>query len=495
MAYYTCNFPDIFSWIHNLPPISKWKTDSISVCISPSCSSQPSLKLSVAKNYQFCIVADYNLSISLWTSKPLKLRHNSTKLLDDESIFSLLINFVQDVLNYGPNKNSSFVLRVPRIDFNNSSFKEIFNFSFLTLAFIICIYEAPADLRSTSIIALKNQFSCPQSRQASKLLVKILGSNIEEQWMRSVNLAITNWIVEINNSSNHPMKTPCTLFSYSFSTQGLWKVQLYCPIIAMDVETYTSSLSDDNLRFSLNFHQLEGVIQLNHKVIVRKKWIEVMVNTDNIRCDVVRLVNESLMSERGAGISEKHFPSRISLQLTPTLQSNVLSISVNKSSDNPLREIGMEKTIEAGFDPPNTYMGLKVSAGETVVTSMKPWKFEQSVNGDGANLNWFLHDSGNGREVFSSKPSVFSLIQPKAWFKNRYSSVYRPFTKQGGVIFAGDEYGESVCWKVDKRAIGKTMEWELKGRVWLTYWPNKHLTSYAETRRLEFREVLHLNLA
>ncbi|KAF3681873.1 putative PRA1 family protein B3-like [Capsicum annuum] len=495
MAYYTCNFPDIFSWIHNLPPISKWKTDSISVCISPSCSSQPSLKLSVAKNYQFCIVADYNLSISLWTSKPLKLRHNSTKLLDDESIFSLLINFVQDVLNYGPNKNSSFVLRLPRIDFNNSSFKEIFNFSFLTLAFIICIYETPADLRSTSIIALKNQFSCPQSRQASKLLVKILGSNIEEQWMRSVNLAITNWIVEINNSSNHPMKTPCTLFSYSFSTQGLWKVQLYCPIIAMDVETYTSSLSDDNLRFSLNFHQLEGVIQLNHKVIVRKKWIEVMMNTDNIRCDVVRLVNESLMSERGAGISEKHFPSRISLQLTPTLQSNVLSISVNKSSDNPLREIGMEKTIEAGFDPPNTYMGLKVSAGETVVTSMKPWKFEQSVNGDGANLNWFLHDSGNGREVFSSKPSVFSLIQPKAWFKNRYSSVYRPFTKQGGVIFAGDEYGESVCWKVDKRAIGKTMEWELKGRVWLTYWPNKHLTSYAETRRLEFREVLHLNLA
>ncbi|PHU18133.1 hypothetical protein BC332_13828 [Capsicum chinense] len=462
MAYYTCNFPDIFSWIHNLPPISKWKTDSISVCISPSCSSQPSLKLSVAKNYQFCIVADYNLSISLWTSKPLKLRHNSTKLLDDESIFSLLINFVQDVLNYGPNKNSSFVLRLPRIDFNNSSFKEIFNFSFLTLAFIICIYETPADLRSTSIIALKNQFSCPQSRQASKLLVKILGSNIEEQWMRSVNLAITNWIVEINNSSNHPMKTPCTLFSYSFSTQGLWKVQLYCPIIAMDVETYTSSLSDDNLRFSLNFHQLEGVIQLNHKVIVHKKWIEVMVNTDNIRCDVVRLVNESLMSERGAGISEKHFPSRISLQLTPTLQSNVLSISVNKSSDNPLREIGMEKTIEAGFDPPNTYMGLKVSAGETVVTSMKPWKFEQSANGDGANLNWFLHDSGNGREVFSSKPSVFSLIQPKAWFKNRYSSVYRPFTKQGGVIFAGDEYGESVCWKVDKRAIGKTMEWELK---------------------------------
>lgn len=79
--------------------------------------------------------------------------------------------------------------------------------------------------------------------------------------------------------------------------------------------------------------------------------------------------------------------------------------------------------------------------------------------------------------------------------RRRKASVNRPFTKQGGVIFAGDEYGESVCWKVDKRAIGKTMEWELKGRLWLTYWPNKHITPYAETRRLEFREVLHLNLA
>jgi len=159
--YYTCNFPDIYSWIHNLPPISKWKTDSISICISPSCSSQPSLKLSIAKNYHFSIVADYNFPISLWTSKPLRIKHNTTKLLDDESVFNLLINIVHDVLNYGPNKNyNSLFLKIPWIDFNNSDFKEIFNFSFLTLAFLICIYEAPADLRSTCIVALKNPFSC-----------------------------------------------------------------------------------------------------------------------------------------------------------------------------------------------------------------------------------------------------------------------------------------------------------------------------------------------
>lgn len=312
--------------------------------------------------------------------------------------------------------------------------------------------------------------------------------------MRSINLAITNWIVELQ-ATNHPLKTPSPLFSYAISRVGLWKVQLYCPVIAMDIEKPTNPLPDERLWFSLNYHQLEGVIQLNYKVMVREKWVDVIVNVDNIRCDVIRLVTEKLMAERGAGTAEKHFPSRISLQLTPTLQTNVLSVSVSKSSENPTREIGLEKTIEGSFDPPNS-VGLKVSAGETVTMSLKPWKFEQSVYGDSANLNWFLHDSENGKEVFSSEPSKMALLQPKAWFRNRYSSAYRPFTRQGGVIFANDEYGANVCWKVDKgSSVGRVMEWEIKGWIWLTYWPNKYKTSYSETRRLEFREILPLTLA
>lgn len=127
--------------------------------------------------------------------------------------------------------------------------------------------------------------------------------------------------------------------------------------------------------------------------------------------------------------------------------------------------------------------------------SLKPWKFEQWVHGNSIVLNWFLHDSVDGKEVFSSKPSKIALLQPKSWFKNRYSSAYRPFTREGGIIFAGDEYGDSVCWKVDKMALGKTMEWEIKGWIWLTYWPNKYRSLYSETRRAEFGELLQLTLA
>ncbi|KAF3433329.1 hypothetical protein FNV43_RR24431 [Rhamnella rubrinervis] len=490
-------FPDIFSWIQNLPPLTYWKSTSISLCICSPCSSQPSLKLSVAKNHTltpcFSIVADFNLPISLWTSKPFKFSSKGTKLLDEEAISCLFINFIEDVLRYGSNTNcNSMNIKFPKLD-STANLKDIFNVAFLTLMFLVCIYEAPADLRFKCLNTLKNHLANCLSRQATRLLMKLLGSNLEEQWMRSVNLAITNWIEELH-STQGSLKAPSPLFSYAFSTSGLWKVQLYCPLIAMHVENSSSPSVDEKLGFSLNYHQLEGVLQFNYKVIIRQSWVEVIVNIDNIRYDVIKLVNETLMSERGVGTADKHFPSRISMRLTPTMQTNVLSVSVSKSSENPAREIGLEKGIEASFEPPNPHLGLKVSAGETIRMSLKPWKFEESVNGYSANLNWYLHDSEDGREVYSNKPSKMSLLKPKAWFRDRYSSAYRPFTRQGGVVFAGDEYGERVCWKVDRSVIGKTMDWEIKGWIWLTYWPNKHRTFYTETRRLEFKEILSLTI-
>lgn len=212
------------------------------------------------------------------------------------------------------------------------------------------------------------------------------------------------------------------------------------------------------------------------------------------RLDIVKLVNDNLLRGKGMGAGEKHFPSRICLELTPTLQNQVLSLSVSKSSENPRREIGMDKSIEASLEP-NNPLGLKVSAGETATVSLKPWKFEESTYGYSANLDWFLHDGISGKEVFSSKPSKCALLNPRSWFRDRYSSAHRPFTRQGGIIFAGDEYGDSVLWKVDKGAIGKTMEWEIRGWIWLTYWPNKYKTFYNETRKFEFKETLHLHIA
>ncbi|KAF7830907.1 uncharacterized protein G2W53_013240 [Senna tora] len=450
------SFPNVYLWIHNLPPISEWSNKScMTLCLcNSSTSSQPTLNLTISKTHQsppklsLAIVADFNIPVSLWASKPIKPNSESIP------ISNLLISFIEAILHYGSSRNTPCI-KFPKLD-SISNLSDIFNHAFLTLVFLVCIYESPTDLRSGCIAPIKDHLAGPDSRQASRLLMKLLGSNLEEQWMRSV--------------------------------------QLYCPVIVMDVENSNShSVSDERLRFSLRYHQLEGVVQFNYKVVIQEKWVDIMVSIDNIRCDIVKLVNDTLLRRRGSGASEKHFPSRISLQLTPTLQYQVMSVSVGKSSENPLREIGRDKGIEASFEPPNP-LGLKLSAGETQTVSIKPWKFEESVYGYSANLNWFLHDSINGKEVFSSKPSKCALMNPRSWFRDRYSSASRPFTRQGGVVFAGDEYGESVWWKVDKGALGKTMEWEIRGWIWLTYWPNKYTTFYNETRRCEFTETVSLNV-
>ncbi|XP_022956445.1 uncharacterized protein LOC111458175 [Cucurbita moschata] len=494
----SCSFPDVYSWIQNLPPLSQWKTTSISTSICSSSSTNSSLKIVAAKTLHsptitFSVTADFSFHISLWTSQPLKTSTKTSNLLNKESMSTLLLNCVRDVLYYGSNHKQNSSHNLLKLDIT-SSLKEIFNHIFLTLIFLICFYEAPIDLRSNCLVTLKHHLANCTSRQTSKVLMKLLGSNLEQQWMRSINLAITNWILELK-AKGRTLKTPSPLFSYSFSTYGLWKVQLYCPIIAMDnIENSSNPSTDERLQFSLNYHQLEGVLQFNYRAVTREKWIDLRVHVDNIRCDIIRLVSETLLSERGVGGSEKHFPSRISLQLTPTFHTNIMSVSVSKSSNNPKVEIGTEKTFEAGFESATPFPGLKLAVGETVIVSLKPWKFEQFVHGNAATLNWYLHDSSDGKEVASTKPSKLTLINPKAWFRDRYSSANRPFNKQGGVVFAGDEYGESVWWKIDGKARGKTMEWEIRGWIWLTYWPNKHKTFYTETRRLEFKEILYLSI-
>ncbi|CAM8955368.1 unnamed protein product [Rhodiola kirilowii] len=281
-----CQCCDIWDWIHNLPPIPEWKSNSMSMPVCSSTSNQPSLNLSVAKSrdaqsFYFSILANFSLPISLWTSKPFTLNAKSSRKLIDEAIVpKLMTNLIEDVLKYG-SSNKRLLYRIPKLD-SIAKFKDIFNFVFLSLTFLICIYEAPTDIRCACLTTLKDQLTCSQSRQASKQLMRHLGSNIEEQWVRSINVAFTNWIVELKEE-NCSLKTPSPLFSYALSTIGLWKVQLYCPVIAMDVVSSSSSSADPRLQFSLNYHQLEGVIQFYYKVTARERWIDVAMSIDNLR--------------------------------------------------------------------------------------------------------------------------------------------------------------------------------------------------------------------
>lgn len=277
-------FLDIWGWIKSLPSITQWNTNTKSLCLCSSRSAIPSMNLLITKIPQknqiiiiiFSIHVDLRIPISLWSSKSFAFESKTQQNLSEirEDLFFELVN---SVLRYDPCKKSSSRLSNPREEID-----DIFNLAFLTLAFLVCIYEAPLDIRCGCLDALRLQLTSPRARDASMLLMRALGSNLEERWIRSLNLAITNQIVELR-ASNHSFKTPSPLFSYALSTTGLWMVKCYCPVIAMKLENTSSRIADERLFFSLNNQQLEAVIQLAYIVNYNKNWIDVIVGIDNIR--------------------------------------------------------------------------------------------------------------------------------------------------------------------------------------------------------------------
>lgn len=498
--------PDIWKWITSLP--KQWrgeKSYSLQICNSPS--TNESLNLVVSRKpeeahpiiFCFSICGDTHDPVSLWSSHYSRLKPANNNTTDVTVQF--LLEIICGVLKYGPYSSSRSILRLPDVTMSEDSGR-ILSLSVLTLALLVCVYEAPSPLRREFIGVISPQLARDEMRCAARTLMLSLGSNLEEQWMRSLNLGVTNWAMEALRSGGGggpPAPARFAVFSYALSASRLWKVQVYCPVVAMAMDQSSHHLQqakDERLLFSLNYQQLESVIQLVYRVAFKENWIDVAVNVDNIRCDVIQLVSETLMARQGYGSDEKHFPSRISLQLTPLQQSDILSLSVSRSTENPVQEVATDKGIDTTLGAaPAASIGISVSAHETVTRSVRPWKFEHSVQGNTASLSWFLHGGGGGgREVFSSEPPKLELCQPRSWFRNRYTSPSRPFTRSGGVIFAGDEYGEGVCWRMAAAAAGKTLEWEIKGRVWVTYWPNKKRTLHTETRRLQFRELLRLTL-
>ncbi|GJN24961.1 hypothetical protein PR202_gb12740 [Eleusine coracana subsp. coracana] len=337
------------------------------------------------RSLSFSICAEFHDSISLWSSNYSRLRSANTTT---DLSAGLLHDIICGVMMYGPYSNRRSLFSLPNVQIPEDSSGDIFNNAALTLAFLVSIYEAPSSLRREFIDIITARLTCKDMGDAAKKLMLALGSDIEEQWMRSLNLGITNWTMECLRSGGAPASLP-RVFSYAVSATKLWKVQVYCPVAGMIVEQPSHQTKDEKLLFSLNYHQLECVIQFVCRVSIKKNWIDVVINVDNIRCDLVQLVSESLMAKQGYGSDEKHFPSRVSLQFTPRPLTDILSVSVSRSTDNPVHEVGVETGLDASLSVPAT-MGIGMSAHETVTRAVRPWKFEHSVHGNTASLSWLV---------------------------------------------------------------------------------------------------------
>lgn len=51
------------------------------------------------------------------------------------------------------------LLNLQENTYSKKNFKDLFNFSFLSLFFIICLYGATTDIRSSCLVTMKDQFA------------------------------------------------------------------------------------------------------------------------------------------------------------------------------------------------------------------------------------------------------------------------------------------------------------------------------------------------
>ncbi|KAL5198051.1 hypothetical protein ABZP36_001563 [Zizania latifolia] len=274
--------PDIWLWIRSLPKQWRGATCSLQICNSSSTNQSLNLIITCHSEAQsfdlsWSICAEFHDPISLWSSHYTRLQ----SAIGSDIAANLLQDIISGVLRYGPYSSKKSLLRLPNVQVSEDSGK-IFNLAALTLALMVCIYEAPSTLRRELIGKIGAQLMRSDMRGAAKKLLLAMGTNMEEQWMRSLNLAVTNWAMEAHRSGG-TTASPFGVFSYAISASRLWKVELYCPVVAMIMEHPSHHTKDEKLQFSLSYQQLEAVIQFVYRVAFRENWIDVAVNVDNIR--------------------------------------------------------------------------------------------------------------------------------------------------------------------------------------------------------------------
>ncbi|XP_057824489.2 uncharacterized protein LOC131036597 [Cryptomeria japonica] len=271
--------------------------------------------------------------------------------------------------------------------------------------------------------------------------------------------------------------------SYNSSVEGFWRIASHSLLLSLE-KTREPRIAEGKLQETSSHHLLNCILQFGHTVNICPHWIEVCLQMDNVTCDVLPPLHCDVPNEQ-------HFPAKICLTAGPENGFGVQSVSLSVSSPNPITHIGRENSYEATFETPNV-MGVKASASTTLTEKIKNWGFEQStINGTDAKMDWTLYDSTTGKPVYNNELPKSSFFGHKMSSIGRYVKACRAFTEQGGVVFAKDDYGKPITWRLNRDLEGQTLKWIVKASIWLTCLPN---TRYSHTRRHDFQQVVDLKL-
>ncbi|XWS68086.1 hypothetical protein CRYUN_Cryun04dG0060100 [Craigia yunnanensis] len=523
---------DIWSWICQLPNSEEW-TESDSPLIFTLASagkkqgdSSRSIQLQAERTSGSNSDALLTFKICFEgfqpsdTEKPLWVSH-ACPLSSEQPFLPLVLHLLQEIINRSPAVPDSTCPRsqlqklkpepISWIMESHSpdSFSSLFNLIFLTRLFWLCACDASSEVGSLYFQSLLGPnieaFTCKQAPVLRTFLVSI-GVDTELCFMRTLGYMLAKWIilreVSVGLQTLIPLPRQHLGISYATEAHGFWTLKGYAPVNAMKLmhssdqrsKFPANGIKESLLRYALAHQQLEAVIQLEYSVGFNDGYIQVNTRVDNLRFHVAKL-GFSKKEDDMDYFDERHFPSRIRVWVGPEVGSTYVSgLSLGRPTNNGEREVETQRIVKGSFGKSKT-PDIEARARVSMGNKMKNWRWDQDAEGNAAVFDAVFCDNVTGHEIATWKSfDNGNSGNGNNSFQNRYSGVYRPFTKAGGLVFAGDDYGERVGWRLSRGMEGSVLKWRIGGEVWLSYWPNNVKSTYVETRCVKWCDEVDLPL-
>ncbi|KAH9330223.1 hypothetical protein KI387_002331 [Taxus chinensis] len=480
-------FSDLYDWISHLPHPSQWRRSVQSVRLF----KMVELMAERRGGGKVC----FSIDVTSWRTIPLGEFSCESMEVTTSCLFSFFIKSISYLLHNIKELGKSTELQLPSADpvpsnidlsiTQSPNYPLIFNSAFLCVCLLVM--SPVTDRLYPQITQEFTQLTFPEFLSA-------IGTHLETPLMRFLGAYFSASFT--SSLQEEPFHS-----SYARKISDLWKVGIYSPIVCMKTAKSHHKLCNlpqttGKLGDALRYQQLESIIQLNHTIHLRHQepYIKIEVGIDNLRCDVYPFDILQASSCSDVIATERYFPSRISLSVTPQHQpGDDLAISVGESSPNPTVHNANRSGLELSFQSPKQ-VGVKALFETETSFDMKYWKYGQSAQGVSGIFTWVLYDPVNKTEVTSSKPPKFSFMDTNPWYRDRYRKPCSPFNNEGGVVFANDRYGKKFTWRLERKTEDKILKLKIEGTIWLTYWPNVYNTSFYETRSHEFCEQIEIPL-
>ncbi|KAI4295715.1 hypothetical protein L6164_035731 [Bauhinia variegata] len=515
---------DVWPWISELPNSEEW-AESISPPVYELASSgSGSIHLKAertsgsnseaAVTFTICLQGfhPFNVEKPLWVSEKCPLSA-------EKPFLPLLLQLLQEIISRSPTAHDSTCPRsqlqklrpepVAWIMDSHSpeSFSCFFDIVFVMRLFWLCVCDAPGEAGSLyfqSLLAPTLEKVSSKRAPVLRTFLTTVGVDTELCFMRTLGYTITKLCISrelgVGLQTLVPLPYPNPRFYYATEAHGFWVLKGYAPVMTMKLSCSNGQKSqfssidakESILRYTLAHQQLEALVQLEYTVGFFDGYIHVRARVDNIRLQVAKLgfnKNEDVDFP-----DERHFPSRVRIWVGPEIGATYVGgLSLGRSTENKEREVELEKIVKGSFGKLKV-SDVKAAARTSTRLRTRNWRMDQDAEGNAAIFDVVLYDNATGIEVATWKAANQSGDEPVHGLRRRYAAANRPFTKTGGVVLGGDEYGEVVEWRLSKEMEGSVLKWRIGGEVWASYWPNETKSSYFETRYVEWCDEVDLPL-